>query len=227
MRIARAAAAELSVIGEEASSPAVLYDHREERCGIPRALRAAGISAAAAQLPVGDYVLSDRVVVERKTGADLAASIKDRRLFEQVDRLTQAYDAVVLVIEDEPIHIAQASWKGALARVLLSGAAVIATTDRRDTAEWLARLQRLEGRAPGQARGLPRVRRPTDDLARVAEDVLSCLPGISTVGARRLLEHFGSLRAVFCASADELREVPAIGPIRATTLSSLFGHRAG
>lgn len=53
---------------------------------------------------------------------------------------------------------------------------------------------------------LPRVRRPTDDLARVAEDVLSCLPGISTVG--------------------ELREVRAIRPIRATTLSSLLGHRA-
>lgn len=220
-----AAAARLSVIGEETPS-AVLYDHREERCGIPRALRAAGITATATQLPAGDYVLSDRVVVERKTGADLAASIKDRRLFEQVDRLTQAYDAVVLVVEGEPIHIGQASWKGALARVLLSGAAVIATAGSADTTEWLARLQRLQARAPGQARGLPRVRRPTDDLARVGEDVLSCLPGISTVGARRLLEQFGSLRAVFCASEEELREVPGIGPIRSATLSSLFGHRA-
>ena len=71
-------------------------------------------------MPAGDYVLSDRVVVERKTGPDLAASIKDRRLFEQIDRLAEAYDAVVLIIEGEPIHIAQASWKGALARVLLA-----------------------------------------------------------------------------------------------------------
>jgi ERCC4-type nuclease len=68
-----------------------------------------------------------------------ARSIEDRRHFEQVDRLTEAYDAVVLIVEGEPIHIAQASWKGALARVLLSGAAVIATTDAVDTAEWLSR----------------------------------------------------------------------------------------
>jgi DNA excision repair protein ERCC-4 len=217
----------MTSVVDDTAAPAVLYDHREERCGIPRALRAAGIAAAAAQLPVGDYVLSDRVVVERKTGADLAASIKDRRLFEQVDRLAEAYDAVVLVIEGEPIHIAQASWKGALARVLLSGAAVIATTDAADTAEWLARLQRLQTRAPGDARGRPRVRRPTGDRARVAEDVLTCLPGISTVGARRLLEHFGSLPAIFSASADELREVPGIGPVRATTLAWLFGDLAG
>jgi ERCC4-type nuclease len=211
---------------DEVSATAILYDHREERCGIPRALRAAGITATAAQLPAGDYVLSDRVVVERKTGADLAASIKDRRLFEQVDRLAEAYDAVVLIIEGEPIHIAQASWKGALARVLLSGAAVIATTDTADTAEWLMRLQRLQTRAPGDARGRTRVRRPTEDRARVAEDVLTGLPGISTVGARRLLEHFGSLPAIFNATTDELREVAGIPRVRRASLAWLFGDLA-
>jgi uncharacterized protein YjbJ (UPF0337 family) len=134
----------------------LLYDHREERSGIPRMLRAAGLDARAAQLPVGDYVLSDRVVVERKSGADLAASIKDRRLFEQIERLAEAYEAVVLVVEGAPIHIAQSSWKGALARVLLSGAAVVATDDARDTADWLERLARLEGGGPAETPGRSR-----------------------------------------------------------------------
>jgi hypothetical protein len=44
----------------------------------------------------------DRVAVERKTGADLAASIRDRRLFEQTERLTDAYEAAVLIVEDGP-----------------------------------------------------------------------------------------------------------------------------
>lgn len=202
----------------------LLYDHREERSGIPRRLRAAGLGATAAQLPVGDYVVSDRVVVERKTGADLAASIKDRRLFEQIERLAEAYEAVVVVVEGAPIHIAPSSWKGALARVLLSGAAVVATADARDTADWLERLARLEAAGPSEARGRPRPRRPTDDRAAVAEDVLTCLPGISTVGARRLLAHFGSLPAVFAASGAELRAVAGIGPVRAGTLAWLFGQ---
>jgi hypothetical protein len=43
---------------------------------------------------VGDHVVSDRLVVERKGPADLAASIKDRRLFEQLARLADAYPSV-------------------------------------------------------------------------------------------------------------------------------------
>ena len=202
---------------------AILYDHGEERSGVPAALRDAGIVATPSRLPVGDYILSDRVAVERKTGADLAASIKDRRLFEQTERLTDAYEAVVLIVEGEPIHIAPASWHGALGRVVLGGASVLRTRDATDTAQWLAHLLRLEGRPAGEARGQPRVRRPPDDRARVAEDVLTCLPGISTVGARRLLQHFGSLGNVFAADAEALRAVPGIGPVRAASLAWLFG----
>jgi ERCC4-type nuclease len=69
------------------------------------------------------------------------------------------------------------------------------------------------------------VRRPTDDDIQTAEDVLRCLPGISTVGAGRLLAHFGSLERVFAAGHEELLEVRGIGPVRARTLARLF--RAG
>jgi len=201
---------------------AILFDHREEKSGIPAALAAAGLSVVPARLPAGDYVVSDRLVVERKTGADLAASIKDRRLFEQIERLRDAYAAVVLLVEGEPVHISERSWKGALARVLSAGVAVLRTADREDSAAWLVRLYRLEGKGPTEVRGRPRTRRPTSDVRQVAEDVLGCLPGISTVGARRLLDHFGSLAAVFAADEQQLRAVTGIGPVRAAALARLF-----
>ncbi len=206
--------------------PAVLYDHREARSGVPDALRAAGVTVEAMDLPVGDYVLSDRTVVERKGPADLAASIKDRRLFEQVDRLADAYSTVVLVVEGDPVHISRAAWQAALGRALLAGVALVHTTGPDDTAAWLARLSRLEGKPASAPRGTPRVRRPTDDDATTAQDVLRSLPGVSTVGARRLLEHFGSLQAVFAADHAALLEVPGIGPKRAAVLHRLFRHRA-
>jgi ERCC4-type nuclease len=201
---------------------AVLFDHGEVRSGIPAALDAAGLDVAPAKLPAGDYIVSDRLVVERKTGADLAASIKDRRLFEKIHRLREAYESVVLLVEGEPVHIAEASWKGALARVLTSGVSVLRTADSAESAAWLARLHRLEGKGPSEPRGRPRVRRPTDDLRASAADVLGCLPGISTVTAGRLLDHFGSLAAVFAADEPALRAVPGIGPIRAARLARLF-----
>jgi len=204
----------------------VLFDHREVRSGIPDALAAAGIELKPEQLPAGDYLISDRLVVERKTGADLAASIKDRRLFEQIARLKESFEAVVLVVEGEPVHISEASWQGALARALASGASLVRTEGPDDTARWLARFDRLEGKPPSEVRGRPLPRRPTSDLADVAEDVLRCLPGVSSVGARRLLEHFGSLRAVFSAGEPELREVAGIGPVRGAALARLFTESA-
>jgi len=200
----------------------VLYDHREAKSGVPRRLERRGVPTRAHPLAAGDYVLSDRLIVERKTGADLAASIKDRRLFEQVERLTAAYPGVALVVEGEPTYIARESWMGALARVLLSGVGIVRTSGPDETAEWIARLYRIEGKGPSEPRGLPRVRRPTDDLGRVAEDVLTSLPGISTVGAARLLAHFGSLAAVFAADEKALRDVRGIGPVRAKLLAELF-----
>jgi ERCC4-type nuclease len=196
------------------------YDHREERSGIPGLLADHGIDVAPGQLPVGDYILSDRMVVERKTGSDLAASIKSRRVFEQLERLTEAYTAVVLVVEGEPVHMSRQSWMGGLARVLAAGVAVVRTDDPEETAEWLLRLYRLEGKGAAEPRGRVRTRRARET---VAEDVLGALPGVSTVGARRLLAHFGSLREVFAADEAALREVQGFGPVRAAQLAEVFG----
>src|SRR3954451_1051839 len=115
-----------------------------------------------------------------------------------------------------------AAWRGALGRALTLGASLLRTTDTRDTAEWIARLHRLAGQAGSPPRGAPRVRRPTEDDLQTAEDVLRCLPGISTVGAGRLLAHFGSLERVFAARQEDLLEVRGIGPVRARMLDRLF-----
>jgi ERCC4-type nuclease len=162
------------------------------------------------------------LVVERKGATDLAASIKDRRLFEQLTRLADAYASVVLIVEGNPVHIHEAAWKGALGRALTLGASVLRTSDARETAEWLARLYRLESKPASEPRGTPRVRRPTQDDIQTAEDVLRCLPGISTVGAGRLLAHFGSLEGVFAARHEDLLQVRGIGPVRARALDQLF-----
>src|SRR3954449_7879368 len=200
----------------------LLFDHGERRSGVPAELERLGLDLQGARLPAGDYVLSDRLVVERKGPTDLAASIKDRRLFEQLGRLAEAYPSVVLIVEGDPIHIHEAAWQGALGRALTLGASVLRTTDTRDTADWIARLYRLEGKPASRPRGVPRVRRPTEDDVQTAEDVLRCLPGISTVGAGRLLAHFGSLERVFAARQEDLLEVRGIGPVHARVLDRLF-----
>src|SRR3954466_13978743 len=156
----------------------LLFDHGERRSGVPDELERLGVDVHAMRLPVGDYVVSDRVVVERKGPTDLAASIKDRRLFEQLARLAEAYPSVVLLVEGDPVHMHQAAWQGALGRALTLGASGPTTTDARDTAEWIARLYRLEAKPASAPRGPSRVRRPTDDELQTAQGFLRWLPGI-------------------------------------------------
>ena len=204
----------------------VLYDHRETPSGIPGLLTLGGLLTRAESLPVGDYVLSDRLVLERKTGADLVASIKDGRLFDQLSRMRGAFERVVLIVEGRPDRFPTEAWKGALGSALRQGVAVLQTADIHDSAEWIARLRRQEDKPASGARGR-RAQRKAHDPDRLAEQVAAALPGVSDVGARRLLAHFGTLGAVFAASEQELRAVAGFGPVRAAALTRLFEGRYG
>ena len=44
----------------------LLFDHGEQRSGVPAELARLGVEVQGARLPAGDYVVSDRLVVERK-----------------------------------------------------------------------------------------------------------------------------------------------------------------
>jgi ERCC4-type nuclease len=201
------------------------YDHRELRSGVPGMLALAGLLVEGRQLPVGDYVISDRMIVERKAGADLVGSITRGRLFDQITRLREAYPVVLLLVEGQPGRFPSEAWKGALAWVLRQGVAVLSTKDAEESAEWIRRLYQQEERGSTGVRG--RGPRKVDDPDQLAVQIVSALPGISTVGATRLLGHFGSLRTLVAADATALRSVAGIGPKRAELLERTFAREFG
>ncbi|MGC8850441.1 MAG: helicase-related protein, partial [Candidatus Bathyarchaeia archaeon] len=67
----------------------VLVDHREANSRVVAELSRLGVDVELASLPHGDYILSERVAVERKTINDFASSIIDGRLFEQASTLKE------------------------------------------------------------------------------------------------------------------------------------------
>jgi DNA excision repair protein ERCC-4 len=196
----------------------VLVDHRERGSGIPAALEAAGVPVELTDLPVGDYVLGAGLAVERKGPADLAASIRDGRLFDQAVRLQSAYAQAVLVVEGEPTGIAEAAWRGAVCRLVEDGITVLHSLDAEDSAAWVVRLARRARRAAPSPRTEGPRRAPRHPSAQ-AEAMLSAVPGISTPMARSLLEAFGSVAAIATAAPDGLRGHPGIGPVRAARLA--------
>jgi DNA excision repair protein ERCC-4 len=196
----------------------VLIDHRERGSAIPDALAAAGLDVQLMDLPVGDYVLSPELAVERKGPADLGASIRDGRIFDQAVRLQSVFPQAVLLVEGEPRFIAEDAWRGAVCRLVEDGFTVLHSLDAQDSAAWLVRLaKRVRRSAPTSRTEGPR-RAPRHPSAQ-AEVMLSVVPGISPTMARSLLDVYGSLAEIAAAAPDELRRHPGIGRVRATRLA--------
>jgi Fanconi anemia group M protein len=59
------------------------------------------------------------------------------------------------------------------------------------------------------------------------EQLVAWLPGVSTVGARRLLTHFGSLERLFTATREEIMDVRGFGPKRSAAIAEIAHRRYG
>ena len=81
----------------------VQADHSERDAPLLELLRQAGVfDVRMARLTVGDYLINDEVLIERKTLADFAASLVDGRLFPQAARLARDDHRSLMLIEGPP-----------------------------------------------------------------------------------------------------------------------------
>jgi len=199
----------------EPFKPLIYVDNREAASSVAAELIALGADVKLAALNVGDYVLSDRVCVERKTTYDFASSIIDKRLFEQMKALKESYPIPALIIEGEDLYsssgVRPEAIRGALSSVMIDyGIPMILTRDSKETAMMLiaiAKREQTEREVRIQLRG---ERKPLS-LPQTMEFVVAGLPHVDSVLAKRLLSHFGTVEKVFTADKRELQQVDGIG----------------
>ncbi|KAK2745552.1 hypothetical protein FQN57_003677 [Myotisia sp. PD_48] len=82
-----------------AAPPMVVVDVREFRSALPSLLHGRSMVVVPCQLTVGDYVLTPDICVERKSIRDLISSLKNGRLYNQVETMLQHYSSPMLLIE--------------------------------------------------------------------------------------------------------------------------------
>jgi Fanconi anemia group M protein len=200
----------------------ILFDHAERRSGIPARLAALGCDVHPRALGAADYVLSERMAVLRRGDTDLLPWRALRRICDPLARLAGEVEIVVLLVVGRDDAVAPELRRGALAKAVAYGASVLEAADAEEAACLIARLAQEDRWGPDLQRGS--LGRKTLEPDRLAEQVAAWLPGVSFVGARRLLEHFGSLRALLAADEDGLMEVEGFGPKRAAAIVDLAAH---
>lgn len=200
----------------------IVADQRELDATIARDLSTReGIETRLETLEVGDYVLSDRVAVERKSVTDFLDTLVggDRSVFEQVGDMTRYYSRPVVIIEGEGLYeernVHPNAIRGALASLAIDfGASVLRTEDEADTADLLAVIAGREQEV-GDREVSVHGKKSSKTLAEQQEYVVGSIADIGPVTARSLLAEFGSVEAVLTAGEEELQAAEGVGEVTA------------
>jgi ERCC4-type nuclease len=204
----------------------IVVDSREPEV-IAALLVQLGVEVERRVVTPGDYILSSECAVERKTTQDFFNSLFSGRLFDQVERLKEAYAKPLLIIEgDVGEELAnrlnpRAFW-GALLKLQMDyNLPTINTYNTFQTVDLLVTLaKRLQQQSaePIKLRHKPKIL-----TERERQIYVVCgLPGIGEGLAIKLLSHFGSVRKVFSASKFELMDVEGIGEVKAERITKLL-----
>jgi Fanconi anemia group M protein len=197
---------------EEAPKPEIYVDTREFRSDVVKHL-SEDYRVVAKQMDIGDYLISDRIIIERKRVDDFLDSLKDGRLFSQLVEMKRNYDIPLLIIEGESLFIRgfhENAIYGALVSIIVDyQIPIIFTKNARETAKFIDILIKRESSEKREI-SLRKEKRPMSDEER-QRYIVESLPNVSATLSKRLLEHFGSVKDVINAEVGELIQVKGIG----------------
>ena len=192
----------------------VYVDSREGNSKVIRALDTIGVKVKVNTMAVADYQVSEEVAIERKTAKDFVDSIVDKRLFKQARMMMEEFKKPVMILEGNDFYsgfINPNAIRGAMTSIALDyGISIIPTRTEEDTAAMIKRIAIREQK--GEKRSIQiRTERKPQNLWEQQLFIIESLPNIGPVHAKRLLEHFGSVKAVLEADEKKLQEVEGIG----------------
>lgn len=197
-----------------------------------------GLKVAVQSLPVGDFLLlttpasgKKPILIERKTVYDLANSIRDNRLWDQAKLLVEAsirdnYQPFILIEGYLGRLVRERSWSiqsilRAIDTLMLDfNIPVLNTTGKKSTIVWIIAKARSLGRTEDKRIFRLRVEKKPltihDRILYVAEGL------VGPITARKLLQHFKTIKNIANASVRELMLVESIGEKRASEIYAIF-----
>jgi ERCC4-type nuclease len=194
-----------------------------------------GFEVTVRKLDICDYVVSDKVGVERKDASDFLGSMKDGRLFSQAHDMAEVYEKPILILEGQISRALKrsamkpSSVYGALSSLALDYGLNIIPTESPDSTGLL--LHRLAYREQAKEERTIQLRSINRSLPLHQQQIylLSGIPQIGSTLAHDLLNHFQTPANVFTAFLESkvnasksgktkklvgpLREVRGVGPV--------------
>jgi len=208
----------------------IFVDERERNSEVPQRLSAMGATVVFKMLDVGDYIVSERVGIERKNSLDFVKSLIDGRLFDQAKRLVEVFEKPVLVVEGslrKALKMTNVNRRAVIgAQLALSIDMGISTIFTRNSFETAEVIMLLAKREQGKSGGIKSIHVKKPRLGSVEEwqlYIVQCFPHVGPKIAKRILEIYGSIRN-FCANASisELAKIEGLGEKKASEIVQIL-----
>lgn len=208
--------------------PVVFADTREGNSKVIRHLSEMEIDVKVQAMAVGDYQVSDEVVIERKTAKDFVDSIVDKRLFKQARSLMEEFKCPLIILEGDDLYngmINPNAIRGSIASIALDfGISIIPTRNAQDTAAMIKRIAIREQSGEKTPIQIRTDKKPVN-LWEQQLFIIESLPNIGPVNAKNLLEHFGTVANIINASESQLQEVEGIGKKTAANIRKVVDSK--
>ena len=208
--------------------PVVFADTREGNSKVIRHLSEMEIDVKVQAMAVGDYQVSDEVVIERKTAKDFVDSIVDKRLFKQARSLMEEFKRPLIILEGDDLYngmINPNAIRGSIASIALDfGISIIPTRNAQDTAAMIKRIAIREQSGEKTPIQIRTDKKPVN-LWEQQLFIIESLPNIGPVNAKNLLEHFGTVANIINASESQLQEVEGIGKKTAANIRKVVDSK--
>ena len=195
---------------------AVIYvDYREKNSNMMRELDKIKCLIKVKSMSVGDYQITDDIIIERKTVEDFSKSITDKRLYQQAKELVSNCKKPLMIIEGENIYhtfLHPNAIRGAMASITLDfRIPIIQTQNETDTAFMIKRIALREQDKDDKKPVSVRTQTKPVTLPEQQLFITESLPNIGPVSAKKLLKHFKTVKNLINASKKELKDVEGIG----------------
>ena len=200
-----------------------------------RMLKGRKIDVKRDQLDIGDFLLPDETVIERKTVNDLLNSVIDGRIWLQAANLSQYKNPIILIESSD-------KWKNfyfsntksphkiyfsAISAIMYSFSIPVITLDSKyDTVDFIESLWKKITSEKPASRPVKKVRK-TASHDEIRENLLAQIPGISIAKAKSLLKHFGTIQKLTNSNIAELKRVEGVGQKLAKTIAIILQEEYG
>lgn len=206
----------------------ILADYREKGSAVLKALLDMNVSLELKSLSIGDYHLSDEVVVEFKTVKDFVDSIIDGRLFPQAKELKQYARPLFVVEGSEDIYAQRKIHANAIRGALYTLSSIFKipvffTRNPKDTAAYLLFIASKEQSSASQDFQFHSAK-PLSDV-EIQEYVVSSFPGVGSKIAPLLLKEFGSVSGFVNADVASLKCVDLVGEKKARRIKEIIDKK--